>query len=174
MEKKTYEIGGKQFIQSQLGPIQTKLLLEFLQGVKIGKLSAAGIVENLGQDIYAAAALVLRDEQGAIPWMKTIPVGSFVRMDLDQDVLTEQTIFLANWLDNKTLLTMVTDFLAVNPFGSIIEEMEGLANRAVTAMIQKKAEQTGLTSSSPSQQEEMSQKETSSPGDTPGTSSSPS
>jgi hypothetical protein len=179
-ETKIYEIGGRVFSMRDLGPAQTLELLAFLDSV--GAPVGGGINEILtavGPNIYTAVAIVLLDEDGTIPWLKSGRHGNYVRTVTDYDALAARTEFLVQHLHNNLLTEMVEDFFVCNPLSQWLAR----GGKALVTLFLElartlpptagEAGATGLTSSSSPQPAETSPGATPSVTATPGASSGP-
>jgi hypothetical protein len=141
-----YEINGKKYTQQELVLGQWQQLLKFLKGKEMPKmLSPRHVVEELGDDICEAIAIILREE------------GKHLK-DKNIKELAKEIQFS---IKPKLSLKIVKDFFVCNHLGSIMDE--------VAQEIMEILNQTTpiLQKSSSSSAEETSPSEIKSSGDIP-------
>jgi len=154
MEEKSYEIGGKTYIQRALVLGQIKQLKGVLAGVEISEdFTVQEIIETLEDRLYQALAIVLTEAGTALKG-KDLPT------------LAEEL----EWsIPPETAFEVIEDFFICNPTASLLNKLAGVIGKIRGLM----GKGTGSTNSASSSAEETLSNETTSSGDTLSESVSP-
>ena len=141
-----YEIGGRKYFLKPLVLGQAQQLIRFLKGKKLPEsLSPIEIIESLGDDLSEGLAIVLSEE------------GKHLK-DKNLKELAKEIQFS---ILPESVLEIIKDFFELNPLASILQRLAEKINQIIDQLM------TGSMKSSSPSQEETSQKETKSSGDTP-------
>ena len=145
MEDKTYQIGGKIYIQRPLVLGQIRQFLTALKGVSIPtNMDAMGWIEGL-EDVLPGLLAVVLTEEGQSPKEKNM------------QLLSEE---ISSSISLETTLQVIEDFFDCNPVPSLLEKFGKM-----TAAITKKMMEIGSMKSASSSREGTSQDVISSSGD---------
>ncbi len=140
-----YKIGDKIYIQRPLVIGQVRQLLSVLEGIQIpSDVDVMGLVATLGDRLPDALAVILT------------PVGTHPK-EKDLKAISDEIAFS---LELETAMKVIEDFFVLNPISSLFERM-GKMVEAIQAQFQTQSMNSFVSS-----QEETSQKETQSNGDT--------
>ncbi len=145
MKKYVYEINGKKWILKPLVIGQVNQLIEITDHLKIpANIGIAGLIALLGKELGKAFAIILT------------PEGMRLK-EKDIDAIKEE---LEETVEIETAIKIIEDFFALSPIALVLERLSGIIEKIQGQLIQ-------LMNSSASSQEEISQNEMKSNGDTP-------
>lgn len=144
MEEKTYEIGGRRFIQRSLVWGQAKQILKEIEGVELpSEYSVQDILKILEGKLPSLIAIVL------------IPEGETARTK-DNKAITE---FFEWEMSIDQMAAVVEDFFGCNPIPLWFEKVTSKLGTGTQGLEKYLGKETGLTETSPSSAEETSPSE---------------
>ncbi len=150
MEKFTYTIGGKKYVQRPLVLGQVNQLMQLLKGMVIPeRLDIMLLISLMGDRLSKALAIILIED------------GCTSLKDRDLDVLAAEISFN---VETETAIKVVEDFFDCNPIVSLLERLSGMTEKIRKVVDEKKISSAASSSSLP---EATSQKETPSSGAIP-------
>jgi hypothetical protein len=173
MKQFEYTIDGKKHFQRELVLAQIRQLAVVMQPLGLPDTLGIGtLIVLLADQAPAAAACVLRDENGTIPWMRVEMIGPLPCITVDTDKFAAFTMQIAAGLTPEIVAKAVEDFFDCNPIASLLERLNGMTEKITGAMATMKVK-SPLNTSSASSPEETSPKETPSSGATPSPTAKP-
>lgn len=172
-----YEAGGKTYIQRPAIFAQMLQLLKHFKGFTIpeGNLTPEVLIPLLEGNFPLAATIVLRDQDGNIPWLASRMQDGFPVAFIDEDKFLAHFHHIAQHFKADDYSKGLQDFFACTLSDSYQEEAGKLAGMLIGTIRGMQRHDTSSASSelSPSSPEEISPSATASSGDIPSESASP-
>jgi hypothetical protein len=125
-----YTLNGKTYVQRALVLGQIRQLAAVLNSLIFPPdLSALQILVVIGDQLPAAAACVLRDENGSIPWIRTEMIGNNPVISCDPERFSAHVLEIADVLTAEAAVKVIEDFFGCNPIASLWEKLSGIEQK---------------------------------------------